>query len=751
MLNLEKSYIYQGPGDEQYSYYADYQDPNTFYIAPTLEFAIDPATGKPIFKLVEYQTSDINNGSGYCAFTAQLSVPNTIIDAVTADIKKKGYSTSPKIAPLLYGDGGTATLTYPNPKDPDKPNIAVVTSSALTPNLAAFLINLDKDGVQNFKNAYSTKGSKGFPIQYIEYVDGVVPSLTVEVSFNASIAYTYSDKVTTHTWSKDTHDISRDLVKSHAGKVTVTPGSPKPPQDVIDKFTKWGQDTLANAVSKQAQECIDVMKDDFDVSKMTSFTETYSQNQVIAWHIQPVKQLESPVTDALAWSNFYETVDMRLFTLMTTMNISDKGLDEKDQVKSITVNVDYPTLNPPNNSAILTPDQHSHTFSSPIAADGNLEYNMSYVVTYKDGSQLKVTQNGRRESAYTISAPDVGIISIQFVTNDMKFVTKTEDPAGLNGIEVDFFYKDLSGGDDPVMQSIPFGFPTGAKDPATNLPIYKFPLTYDFVSKTGKPLYNAYVYTVTYLFNDGSKVIADPVTSNANLAFKNTEASQTTARDNQVYLRGTVTDTNFDIFYFPPKVNDLKAYMVKVNEVEGDGTLKFVGQTNVVPAENNFPSYKVKTLNPGNQPYSVGGTQVTESGPIIVQPTITTNSYAYLYNDQRYFSVTVDPTLIKWQDDGLSMIQLNIVNSTKDVKNPVTQSLTFTQVKEGKIAKQYWGFNYVDTDSPRYDFNIVYSYAGRDPVTVNQTAQVNTILVIPATPSSEHLEKAMMLSKKSSL
>lgn len=748
MLNLEKAYTVSVEG-RSYAYYGDYYDSNTFYIEPSLQIAQSKDTNKPLFKIVQYQTSDASNGAGYCTFTTELAVSEEIRASVLQDIRQRHLSASPNIAPLQYSDGGKASFTFPDPTSGGTQSLTVATS-ALSDNRAAFLIQLDVKQMEAFINAYSQKGSKGFPVQYFETVDGITPAITVEISFDATTVRTYADKVTHHTWSKDEHDItdtiSTTMPKDH-NYVKVTPGDPAPPDEVIAKLKEWGQQVLTDELTRQIQRADALKQVKQDATWVSSFYRTYQQNQVVPWHIRPVAQMTSPVTDQLGWSQFFETVDMRQFTLLVNMSLNDSILPSADQVASITVNVDYPTLNAPNNSAVLTHSNASHQFSSPIAAGGNLEYNLEYVVTYQDRSQLRVVRNGLRASAYTISAPDVGILSVVFNTSQIPFVTQTQNnQVGVHGLEVDFFYKDLSGQDNPIEEKILFGFPMGEQNGKT---IYEHDLTYTFKSKTSKPIYNGYVYTQKFILTDGTTVVADPITSNANLAQddKAVGGVQETSRDNVIYLNSPVTPDSFGLYYFPPDQNNaVLALQMKVNQVEGDGSQKFLGQSDLSKAADHTASFNTATLSPGNQPYAVSGTMVTANGPIVIRPYITTDNYAYLFNDKRYFSVQINPQLIRFQEDSLALVQLDIKNTTAGATD-ITKSFLFNG---GNPVFVYWGFNYDENQTPQYDYTITYSYTGKDPVKVSQKQQSTTVLTIPATPDPSHVSNALFVSKQSS-
>lgn len=114
MLNLEKAYTVSKDG-KTYAYYGDYYDGNTLYIEPDIvEILTSKDTGIPLFKLVEYQTSDINNGAGYCTLTVELSTSTDARNAVISDLAAKGIS-SPNISPLQYEEGGTGAIQYPDP------------------------------------------------------------------------------------------------------------------------------------------------------------------------------------------------------------------------------------------------------------------------------------------------------------------------------------------------------------------------------------------------------------------------------------------------------------------------------------------------------------------------------------------------------------------------------------------------------------------------------------------------------------
>ena len=237
MLNLEKGYTVT-KDDTIYTYYGDYYDSSTFYIEPdSTQFATSLEDDKPLFKLVEYQTSDINNGAGYCVLTVESAISSAAISAVKEDLKNRGI-LNPIIAPLQYGEGGNCSIEYPDPTHSATQRITVPTS-ALANNRSSFLLHLDQKQVEAFKGAYQNKGSQGFPVHFFEQVDAITPAITVEIDFDATTVRTYEDKVTHHTWSKDEHDIT-DEVKTTMPKdknyVKVTPGSPKPSDTVIDNL-----------------------------------------------------------------------------------------------------------------------------------------------------------------------------------------------------------------------------------------------------------------------------------------------------------------------------------------------------------------------------------------------------------------------------------------------------------------------------------------------------------------------------------
>lgn len=736
MLDLSKTYTYTGSGDEQYNYYGDYQDKARFYIEPQIKFAVDPDTNLPVFKAVQYETSDSYNKSGYCTFTVELEVPNDVINQVISDIKNKGLSSNPNISPFEYLDGGTARFQYPNPQDPKKYLSASAVTSALGSNRASFLVQFSPEEMETFIATYKQKGAKGWPVQFFEKVNGVTPAITVEVNFDASIVRKYQDKVTHHTWKKNTHDIT-DEVNSSMPKgenwVKVTPGSPEPSQKVMDAMKKWGQDQLDAQIAKMVEEGQKLKDKKEPATWFYSFNRKFQENQVIPWNIKPNASMPSPVTDANGWDKFFTTVDLRQFTLLVTMNVDDRKLPHADKVKSITINVDYPTLSAPKNSVILTPTNASHTFESPIAKGGNLEYNWEYVVTYNDGSQLQVKQNNQRNSAITISAPDVGILNVEFNTSYIEFKTpKQAGSVAVQGLEVDFFYKDLSGQDHPITQQILFGFPTGEKDHSGN-PVYEHPLTYNFVSKTRKPIYNAYIYTPKYRMTDGTELVADAVESNANIVMDRTDIGSDFSRDNIIYLHSSVNSVDYFLMYLPPEDTQVIRFNVKVNQVQGDGSLKFVGEAGLVPNHTKNDTltnqFQTSTLNPANQPYSISGTMLTRTGPIEVRAFIRTESYVTLYDNKRWFSVQIDPSLLRFEEDDLALVQVDIAETEKG-------PLRAQQFKAEMPKSKYWTYSHDASKSPSYYCKVTYSYTGQKAKTVEYKDQTVNIFTIPATPKS---------------
>ncbi|MBL4862474.1 MAG: hypothetical protein JKY09_05590 [Crocinitomicaceae bacterium] len=739
MLDLSKTYTYTGVDNERYNYYGDYQDANRFYIEPKIEFAIAPDTNLPKFKAVQYQTSDSYNGSGYCTFTAEIKTPNDIINKVIVDIKAKNLSQNPIISPLEYMDGGKAHFQYPNPKDPGKYLYATATTSALGQNQASFLVQFGTDEMNAFIETYKKEGNKGFPLQFFQKVNGVAPACTVEIEYDSKIERKYQKEKESNVWGKNGQTgIDKITIPDDMGIVTVTPGVNSeriPNKALIEKMREWGQDQLNEQVQKMVDRSKE-MKESKSSSMWTqSFKRKYQENQVVPWGINPVGQLPSPVTKEADWNRFFSTVDLRRFTLKISMNVDDRKLPHEQKVKSITVNVKYPGLNSPQNSVVLTPANQSHIFESPIAAGGNLTYEWNYVVTYNDGTQLRVVKNKETNSAATISAPDVGILNVEFNTSYIDFKkNNTGKGIAVRGLEVDFFYKDLSGQDNPVMQKILFGFPTSDNDQE---PGYEHPLTYNFVSKTAKPIFNNYIYTPKFIMTDGTILVGDSVDENANIAM---DDIGDLSRDNIIYLHGAVNPVQYTLEFIPEEGSEIMAYNVKVNKIEADGSLNFVGQTKFSPPKVLDGAFETTTLNPASQLYSISGTMITRKKPIIIPSYITTDDDLYLFENQRSFSVEIDPRLLRFKEDGLSMVEVAI--GEKEDK------LYARNFIKGIPKSQYYNFYHDKKDAPSYYIKVTYSYVNSSSKIVEYKGNTINTFVIPASPD---LQKTININREKTL
>ena len=111
MLDITKKGTCQTSDSMVWDYYGDDGNDTMFYVVPTPTLARDE-TGRPIFSLVEYSTSDANAGGGYCYLSTVLWIPPADLPQIETCIKNSHPGITPQLNTLEFKSGGQVMLQY---------------------------------------------------------------------------------------------------------------------------------------------------------------------------------------------------------------------------------------------------------------------------------------------------------------------------------------------------------------------------------------------------------------------------------------------------------------------------------------------------------------------------------------------------------------------------------------------------------------------------------------------------------------
>lgn len=498
-----------------WEYHGDTDNKSLYYITPQPAWITEK--GLPKIQIVQYQTSDSLNGSGYCTLQVQLDVPDDVIPAVVADIAQRFQVTNPQFLTLPFQAGTLVSLTLP---DGEGGTTGMqVDGTDFGSNAAIFQVPLSADQMKTIKAAMTKQGSSPFELQYSLVVPGLMPAVRADLSFDASIAFQYQVTAHEHThWASSstwTYDIAEQLAQSNASKVVVTKMDPNLPQEVVDRVSTWGENVIANLVAKEVQQAIAIQQaaggtQSFTVNEVSSINQTYQQNEAILWRLRPQVVLPSFADLGLTLAqidSLQPMVDKRQFVAQVTPQCSfvnsktpnqaikagqDPFMTNIKRLDHVDVTITYPTLTSSATRTHTFTDNTPYTWQADWDTTAGGTYSLSYVAVYEDKTQVKGGVDQIDATAFTLGLKEIGTLNVTFDASRF-FVNEA---SLIDQVTVDFVFN--------IPQQAPYletATLTKAKAQAT------------FTSQFPAPLTADYIYTVTYGFVASAK--ANPYTSDA--------------------------------------------------------------------------------------------------------------------------------------------------------------------------------------------------------------------------------------------
>lgn len=501
-------------GDRIWEFHGDDANTKLFYITPVPQFVMQDDL--PAIQIVQYKTSGSDNGSGYCQLQVELSVPDDVIPGITAEINTLFNVPDPIYQTLSVQAGTLVTLTYPDGQGGTTG--MQVDGTDFGSNTAILQVPLDVSQMKEVKTTMLGKGGSPFQIEYALCVPSNMPGVTAKLSFDATIAYKY--EVTSHAHKKWAHsttytyDISQQLSQSEASSITLTKVDPNLPEEVVDDVRNWAEEVIEAQVAAEVAKALAVRESGsgtkpFSISEVSSFNQSYEQDETVMWRIRPQCTLKSFGDMGLTVDQINQLeviVDKRRFVVHILPNVSfvnssslnstikpgDNLSMDVAKLKSLDVTVIYPSLKESAQKTFSFINNEAHTWEGDWDSTAQGVFSINYVAVYEDGKQVKGSKKNIDVSQYTLGLEAIGCLNVTF--NATKFFTNAEDNV-VESLDVDLVFNSTTE-KTPYLQKLTLD----NKNPIKTIR-----------SQFTEPITSGYDYTLTYIFTPGTH--ANPYTT----------------------------------------------------------------------------------------------------------------------------------------------------------------------------------------------------------------------------------------------
>jgi len=734
MLSYSRKGTWQDNTGYTWVYYGDNVNLYQFYILPKPNFVYDDS-GNPILKLVTYKTDDIHsNGSGFCHFEVELTVPSEIQSAIVAHIPQQfpDAGTNIVINALDYNPGAFAIWSL---NDGTSTTEIKAAASVFGANTASFTVDLTANMMATVQKILTTSGG-GFDIKYVMSVPSLLQSVNAKLSFDSSIAYQYQvTHPVHHTWGSDTPgSVQQMLTDSQSSKVDIEWMIKNPPQQLVDNVSNWANQTLQTMLTSKVNEALAIAQlksdDSFSISNVSSFTNTYSESQVIDWWIYPEATIPSLADLNKPINAFSSSVDTRQETITIyahlpfTKDSQNSPNVPKADVKpllldKVTVTVKYPGLNQAEATYTFT-QNGSHLFTAPYDSAHGDVFDLEYTATFQnDPGQVTGTVQNIDQGQYSLAIDSVGILTVTFDASQAFMASGGQDNP-LEEVDIQFNFVNSLGLGTPISQMATI---------SKNAPKKEAQIT----SLTGYPINSPYSYTVTYVYQDGTTYKA-PAINNTN-GFRQIIPKVNAIHETNLILAVQKTDQS-------PPIIDVDVNIWYEQEVTIPGTSN--QPTNDSPAvfklepkDANGWIYAQDTflgfINQ-NQPIVYSATIDSLGGQIVINAQRVANTQASIIVSptQRYFTLEIAMTSIDWTKATYSAVEV-LVTPYVAGKQQAQQSFTWNK---GNNQSNYVTVPFNDGDTVTYDWKVNYIQPGSPVTSSSGSKATDIILNVPASPNS---------------
>ncbi|MGK7895061.1 MAG: hypothetical protein AB4372_15930, partial [Xenococcus sp. (in: cyanobacteria)] len=688
--------------------------------------------------------------SGHCHISVELTTPSpnenaTVYQGIVNDIKKRFNIDSPNFNALNYNPGATASLLLiGNVTGVSDTTEITASASEYGSNTASFTFDLSKTMLDTLKKVFAKKGGT-YKVVYHLSVPARLPAVTATLTFNSALAYQYQvTHAQHHTWSKDTpRSVQKILNESQSSHVDIKWGIANPSEDLRKAVSDWANQTLQDRITAQVNEALKVLGtenyDSFNISSVSSFTDTYSENEVINWFISPSVVLPSLTDLDKNINHFSATVDARqqVMTISAHLPFTKDSADAPNVplvdskpalVDQVVVTVTYPGLSENDGTYTFTKNG-SQVFTAPYDATHGGSYDLTYRATFKNSTS---TVSGNipniSQAAYQLQIESVGILTIQFDAHQA-FAKTGGQKNTLQEVDIAFSFANSSGPGNPIQQNL--------KIKSTDSP----PIG-KITSYTDYPIDSTYNYTTTYIFEDQKTFPA--ATQNNKSGFSQIIPAVAGPHILPLYIiippadasdpTKNILNATVQLWYKePPKVPGTANLPTQDNPAVF--SLKPAqGSTGYSVANDNFSTF----IN-SDVPIIYSASLITEAVPIDITNKIIEGHLATLSVNAtvRYFTLKVDPITIDWKQAQFFSVDIEVDASrqseAKSTKSPLQKRSITWNKNEKNIRYLTWPIT--DGDKVSYSWTATYKFSGQSTVkTKTGNDQTSLILTVPAHP-----------------
>ena len=507
--------------------FGDDSSSNVFYVMPDQpRYYIDPATKKPVMKLVKYKNPvvkpDGSKGGGFFVFASEFVVADATLQkiqsaldsslsgqrdsrgqAVKAVVKAIPF-TSAKASVTLMDTSGQFVTKIDSTNNP----------SLLGAMRCSFSAELTAEGATLMEA--TLKGSGGVvTIAYDLMFPAALPPMTGKVVFDAVKSYSFVQSIDKSGASRflglwdigsNTNEVTKlreQFTSASAGSVDLELGNlgyldAATQKTVHDEISNWAWGQVDDAVKETVLPAIAAATDRGDdgmdhISKTqteletASFVRTLSERLGQSFPAFPNGVLPNLKDMGFNFNDFYSEVDLDdpfFKTIDTPIHVEADFA--RFNIDSVTVHCEYDKVKPPipKDFIFKSPDDIGEFLSE--TANGDMSFNYSFAVNYKDSSiPYKAGPIATNSTCLVILGSDLGVLHLDLLVGVVDFTKVTQ-------IQVAVKYPDTDASGKAVGET--FIFDTNNKSAQWTAPIMK-------------PVTKTCQYQATFILPDGSHMV----------------------------------------------------------------------------------------------------------------------------------------------------------------------------------------------------------------------------------------------------
>ena len=700
MLDITKSRVFDyDEGRKAVVVYQGYEAENLWYIVPEPMFAVGEG-GVPQFSLVRYETNE--GVSGICSFIVELNVTPEAKAVVERELPGAHFGQ------FVWEETAAYFRYFLNSKE----ILVTVTPSGYSLNQAAFVIQLpNEEAVRTFENGFGPTGVGASPFTLFYDVTTLTLLRAVEatVSYDAQIAHEYEKQVniSKDTWGNEKSrntTIKETLRQSDAGDTQIIFKIENPSAELQQRVYDWAWTTLEGLVEQAVVTALDRFgpgnADNFSMKYTGSFWRIYKEATVVEWLIEPITIL--PRFAQATWDKVYVIADQRQFSTSFTLRQLTSG-DEKIKIDSVTVQTRYPTGTSQytGNHTFEADTEPTWVWDAPgVIEEGQFVpfYDYKYLVRFQDNN------NNYESDWITTDETDIQLTPGQLTFLNVNFTARNINFEEVDYIVVDFIF--ITPDNTPPIQQ--------------QFTIHNNE-TYTVVSALRLPSANEYEYSLLYVMKDQQTYKVAPIKTN----------------QENVSIQSPFTTKTVTLWLLTS--DEIKQAFVTARYEDKENSIQ-QGTNFTLTKQESFATWNVNVVdNPNGFIIEYGGVIVFEDQTQRVIPNVRLvgDSVFSVSAIQEWFTVTIDPQLIKWEEAGEQYIVLVdasfylLKTSEEGAGEPIKEQQQTFSFEKNYHPLQYWSFLRDVGTAATYYYEVQYHHADGTSRHVAQTTEDITKVTLP--------------------